>query len=412
MIYTKTLSQTKSNPTNVLKKAMHVASCYGFDNIDKVIVQQKKQADYLRAKEDQSIPIKKQRQIKQSTKTFNTDLTADEVVQALKTAVDNELLPCKDSILLYQNNLNTSSTRDKSIRFGLIAMGMKKSIAEALIIKTAHAILEDIGVNNAQVYINSMGDRDSSTKFVNELNSYFRKNINSISPQIRKSIKKDIFKAYNQLYTKYDSSTEEIPQSIKFLSDKNRRHLSEVLEYMETVGISYEMDNFLIGDNNCYSQTLFEIRHPSESTNEDTYVLARGGRYDEIVKKMFNIDIPAVGIVLEFEKEGIQEKKIDTFKRIRKPKIYFIQLGGVAKKKSLPIIDTLRKYHIYTYHSLNNDKLAEQLSFAEHLNVPYSIIMGHREALDDTVIVRNMDTQFQHTVSINDLPLYLKEMHL
>ena len=141
-------------------------------------------------------------------------------------------------------------------------------------------------------------------------------------------------------------------------------------------------------------------------------MLAKGGRCDELVKRMFNVDIPTVSLVFEFEKKNIKEKELFALKRTRKPKVYFIQLGPEAKRRSLPIIDILRKSNIHTQHSLDSDKLADQLSFAQYFKVPYAIIMGHREALDGTVIVRDMNTQFQHTVLTDDLPQYLKDMHV
>lgn len=414
MIYTKMLPRSKSSSTDLLKKAINIASCYGFDNINKVILQQKKQSDYLKEKDGASAFQKKQHSIKQSARNFNTDITGNEVVSALKTAIDNELLPSDNPILLYQSNLSSDSAKNDGLRFGLIAIGMKKSIAEALVIKTASSILEDIGIVDVSVYINSIGDRGSSAKFVNELNSYFRKNINSVSSQVRHSVKKDIFKAYDQLCAKCGPLKDDAPQSIKFLSDDNRKHLSEVLEYMETADVPYEIDNFLIGDNDCYSQTLFEIRCAPRSDYRDDSVLAKGGRYDELVKRMFNVDISAVGIVFEFEKKSIniKEKGLDIFKRTKKPQICFIQLGVEAKKRSLLVIDILRRSNIYAHHSLDNNKFSEQLSFARFLNVPYAIIIGHREALDGTVIVRNMDTQFQNTVLLDELPLYLSKINL
>ncbi|MEK7589877.1 MAG: His/Gly/Thr/Pro-type tRNA ligase C-terminal domain-containing protein [Patescibacteria group bacterium] len=417
MIYTKTLSKT--NPTDLLKRAMNIASCYGFDSIDKIIAHEKKWNSDMKEKNDAEallntkkapLPNVRQKYVKQTVKTCNTDTAGDEIFCALKTVIDNELLPCDHPILIHQSSVANNSTKEKTFHFGLVAIGMKKSIAEALIIKTATTILEDIGIKDIQVHINSIGDKDSSLKFVNELNLYFRKNINSVPSQIRQSVKKDIFKAYDQLHKGYSSSGENIPQPIKFLSDNNRKHLSEVLEYMETVGIPYEIDNFLIGNNEYYSQTLFEIHNTQET--EGISVVAKGGRCDELVKRMFNVDIPTVGIVFEFERKGIKEKELQMLKRAKKPKIYFIQLGREAKRKSLPIIDVLRKSNIHTHHSLDNDKLSEQLSLAQYLEVPYAIIMGHREALDGTVIVRDMDTQFQHTVLVDDLALYLKGMHI
>lgn len=407
MIHTKILS--KSNPTNLLKKAVNTASCYGFDSIDRVVACKKKRLNNFNEKDDNlSTKTEEKKYLKQTTKSCDMDITGDEMLCALKTAVDNELLPSEHPLLIYQSTI-VNNSKEKTLNFGLIAVGIKKSIAEALILKTATTILEDIGIKDIRVHINSIGDRDSSAKFVSELNLYFRKNLNSIPLQIRQIIKKDIFKAYNRLHRDYDFAEEKMPQPIKFLSDYNRKHLSEILEYMETSSIPYEIDNFLVGDNKYYSQTLFEIRNTPENNENISVVLAKGGRYDELVRRMFNIDIPIVGIVLEFEKMGIKEKKLNTTKN-KKPKIYFIQLGSEAKRKSLYIIDILRKSNIYTHHSLDNDKLSEQLSFAQYLKVPYAIIMGHREALDGTVIVRNMDTQFQHIVLIDELPKYLKEI--
>ena len=112
MIHTKTLS--KSNPTDLLKRAIGIASCYGFDNIDKVITQEKKWTSDMKEKSDKEellntkkAPVQNVRQkcIKQSTKTCNTDSAGDEALCALKTAIDNGLLPCEHPLLIHQSNV-------------------------------------------------------------------------------------------------------------------------------------------------------------------------------------------------------------------------------------------------------------------------------------------------------------------
>jgi histidyl-tRNA synthetase len=71
-------------------------------------------------------------------------------------------------------------------------------------------------------------------------------------------------------------------------------------------------------------------------------------------------------------------------------------------------MESLRKAHIPVYQSLGHAQLSSQLEIANQLAIPYSIIMGHKEALEDVVIVRNMDTRAQDIVRIEDLPEYLK----
>ena len=243
---------TNSRPSDVLKKAMHIASYYGFDNVEKIATHQKKYSDYLKQNEIEkssslsSVKINAER-IKDNTKNLEKSVFDDEIFSALKMAVDCNLLPSERPVLIHHSNIDANNNM---LKFELIATGVKNSIAEALILKTASAILEEIGITKNCVYINSIGDKDSALQFARELNLYFRKNINALPAQIRHLIKKDIFSVYNQLNAENHQLLENMPQSMGFLSDNSRRHLGEIIEYLETGGIPYKIDNFLIGNSN------------------------------------------------------------------------------------------------------------------------------------------------------------------
>jgi len=76
----------------------------------------------------------------------------------------------------------------------------------------------------------------------------------------------------------------------------------------------------------------------------------------------------------------------------------------------LNIIEILRKAHIPIAQSLSKDSLGSQLAIAERLNIPYALIFGVKEALDNSVIVRDMSNRSQNTVKLPKLLEYLKEM--
>ena len=78
--------------------------------------------------------------------------------------------------------------------------------------------------------------------------------------------------------------------------------------------------------------------------------------------------------------------------------------------KSLKIIEILRKKKIPMYQAISRDRLISQLGLAESMKIPYTIIMGQKEAIEDTVIVRDMENRSQDTVKICDLPKYLKKL--
>ena len=100
------------------------------------------------------------------------------------------------------------------------------------------------------------------------------------------------------------------------------------------------------------------------------------------------------------------------YKGLPKPKFYLIQLGREAKIKTLSLIELLRSHHIPLHHFLGKDKITAQLLNAENLRVPYLIIIGQKEALDNTATIRNVSTRAQDTVSIASLPHYLKNIAL
>jgi histidyl-tRNA synthetase len=85
-------------------------------------------------------------------------------------------------------------------------------------------------------------------------------------------------------------------------------------------------------------------------------------------------------------------------------------LGAEAKLKSLNVIEILRKAHIPIAQTLSKDNLGSQLASAEKLGVPYVLIFGLKEALSDSVIVRDMSNRSQETVKLGKLLDYLKEL--
>ena len=64
------------------------------------------------------------------------------------------------------------------------------------------------------------------------------------------------------------------------------------------------------------------------------------------------------------------------------------------------------------YHGLWHERIGEQMAAARTLATPYILIMGHKEAVEGTILVREVSTNSQEAVSIDDLPAYLRQRRL
>lgn len=299
-------------------------------------------------------------------------------------------------------------------QFGLEILGSSKSIADALIIKTVFIILEEAGAKNLSVEINSIGDKECRSSYLKELVSYYKKNINKICNNCKKRLKENPLRMLDCKDEKCASIKENAPESISFLCGSCKQHFKEVLEYLEEMEIPYHINKNLVRGLSYYTKTAFEI---SENTEEKSglsnhFVFAGGGRYDYLAKNLGSKkEIPAVGVAVGVDRVVMASWYNKLSPRIiKKPKIYFIQLGFEAKLKSLNIIEILRKAKIPIFQSLSKDNLSAQLGIAEKLNIPYTIIFGQKEALENSVIVRNMANRSQETVSLKKLLDYLKKI--
>jgi len=299
-------------------------------------------------------------------------------------------------------NANKKESGERKVSLEII--GTQNSISEAILIQTSLGILKEEGYKDLSVHINSVGDRDTLNRFAREISNYYRKNISELPTHCRQLLKKDLFGMLACKNEKCRMLRAEAPKSMNFLSESSRAHFKEVLEYLEILEIPYEIDPFLLGNKVFSCQTIFEIHNSASAEKGES--LASGVRYANIAKKLgLKRDLPGVGVHITF-------KETDSRKNLKfmKPKIYFIQLGSEAKLKSLQTIEILRKEKIPMYQAISRDKMVSQLGMAESMKIPYTVIMGQKEALEDSVIVRNMKNHAQETVKICDLPKYLKKL--
>lgn len=336
---------------------------------------------------------------------------------ALRTYMDCGFDSLSKPVLFYHSNLELGKrmTKDDAVYLGFQAIGSRKSVAEALVMKAALDLLQDMKLSELCVHINTIGDKDSVVRYSRELGNYFRKHISDIPPAAQALLRKDPLQCLRYLHKKAHPLYDSAPQSMEFLTEASRKHLREILEYLETIDVPYVIDKSLVGTSDYRPETLFEIRSfndedydPTQDTDPTVY--ARGCRYDDLSKKMYRTHVPGAGVIFEARKRGARHNDILNPKRIRQPKVHFIQFGFDAKLKSLMVIEALRKAKIPIYQSLGNDRLTHQLEIAERLGIPYTVIMGQKEVLDDTVIIRNMDSRSQEIVRIEELPAYLKSI--
>lgn len=295
-------------------------------------------------------------------------------------------------------------------QFGLEIMGESKPIAEAIVIRVLTLILEEIGVGPVIVHINSLGDKECRNAYRKELINYYRKKTGNICKNCQRRLKQNPFRLLDCKEQKCAEIKQGAPKMVDYLCSDCKQHFKDVLEFLDSSEIPYFLDNYLSRGLDYYSRTVFEIFEDKESTTVvDSIALAAGGRYDYLAKALVKRDIPSVGGAIGVDRliQLMIDKNVAP-KQIKTPKIFFIQLGTDAKYKSLKIIEMLRKARLPVNHSVSKDNLRGQLKLASKLNMSYVLILGQKESMENSIIVRNVDSDAQETVPIENLVEYIK----
>lgn len=296
-------------------------------------------------------------------------------------------------------------------QFDMDILGGEKSILDALAIRTAWTILTEAGAKNLVIDINSIGDKECRASYIKELISYYKKNINNLPSIDKERLKTNPLRILDSKEPKTIEINQGAPDSISHLCPSCKKHFKEVLEYLEQMEIPYNINKCLVRGLSYYTRTVVEIIQEDEETGSKI-TIAGGGRYDYLGKQLGSKkDIPAVGISIGVDRviESSWYAKLCP-RIIKKPKIYFIQIGTEAKLKSLNVIEILRKGKIPISQSISKDNLSAQLAIAEKLEMKYAIIFGQKEALEDSVIFRDMSNRSQDTIKIENLLDYIKNL--
>lgn len=398
------------------EKAAEVALYYGFTPIETPIFE--KENLFIRGVGDSTDIVEKEMYTMKTKGGDKLALRPEGTASVMRAYFEHGLASKPQPVMFYYHgpffrHEKPQKGRQRQLyQFGLEIMGTKKSIADAMIIHLTTLILNEVGIKNYTVAINSIGDKESQSSYRKELVAYYRKHAKNICADCRVRLKNNPLRVLDCKNDKCADVKKEAPETVSFLTPDSKKHFKEVLEYLDKMSIPYVINSNLVRGLDYYSHTVFEIIPEAKTEDDNPLSLAGGGRYDYLSKMLgAKKDTPGVGAGLGVNRiMSMPEYNFPCPRIVKKAKVFFIQLSFDAKLMSFEVTEVLRKARIPVAHSLSKDSLGAQLGKAEKMKVPYVIILGQKEAMDKTVIVRNMDTRSQETVKIDNLATYLKKI--
>lgn len=287
--------------------------------------------------------------------------------------------------------------------------GEQDPILDAQLIQLAHRVVTSLGIKNIQFQVNSIGCPKCRKDYQDLLMAYFESKKQKLCQNCKKRLETNPLRILDCKEDKCVQVAASAPQSVDHLCGECRVHFKNLLEYLDELDLPYVINPRLVRGLSYYTKTVFEIWSGDEEGRKHS--LGGGGRYDYLVEELGGEHTPAIGFGLGMDRLVMEMKRVHAKPYVEpKPRVFLAQLGELAKKKSLRLFAELQKNGILVAESFGRGSLKSQLRVADRLGVEVTLIVGQKEALDETAILKDMVSGTQETVGYDRLVNAVKKI--
>jgi histidyl-tRNA synthetase len=281
-------------------------------------------------------------------------------------------------------------------QIGAEVIGDANPSTDAQLIMLAQRVFKRLRLPSLTLQINSIGDAVCRPKYKKALVEYLESNVKQLAEVDRERLIKNPMRVLDSKEASTQVILADAPQTLNYLCDDCQTHFAGVLEYLDDLGVNYELNHLLVRGLDYYSRTVFEFYGEREGSQS---ALAGGGRYDLLVEQLGGVPTPAVGfssgierVILELEAAGVLPSE-------SQPKrVYVASLGEPARLAAFRLIEQLLDGNVSATGAVDRDGIGAQLARADKLGVPLAIIIGQKEVKEGTVLLRDMTTGAQETL--------------
>lgn len=287
-------------------------------------------------------------------------------------------------------------------QLGIECFGSKEVQADAEVIMLASDFLNNIGLKEITLKINSIGCNKCREKYKEALVKYYE----SVSENLCETCKirlntnpMRLLDCKEDECTKYSSDA---PSILDFICSECANDFSKLQELLTDAGIQYEVDPRIVRGLDYYNKTAFEFIHEKIGAKA---TVCGGGRYDNLINTLAGIKEPGIGfgiglerLMLAIDSENI-DKSIST-----SPEYVIIPAGeNVPHEKIYAIAKMLRNSGKTVVVDIMNRNFKSLIKYANKINAKYALILGENELKNEAVTVKNMASGDQKTVKISEL---------
>ena len=284
-------------------------------------------------------------------------------------------------------------------QFGVEVLGDANPAVDAEVIELAWRLMHSLGLTDIQLFINSIGDRESRPQYVAELKSYYANQYANLCADCRSRLERNPLRLLDCKVETCRSLGAAAPRSVDHLDPDSLEHWNKLQEYLTAMDIPFQVDHRLVRGLDYYTRTVFEIQ-PLEAGGQST--ICGGGRYDGLIEQLGGRPTPGIGFGSGLERLTLNLKRSGVEVPDEPSPAYLVaNVGEAARQPALELASRIRRAGVGAILSSGSRALRGQMRQANALGIPYVVILGDDEISRGEVVIRDMTTSSQETRSLS-----------
>jgi len=288
-------------------------------------------------------------------------------------------------------------------QFGVEVFREESPELDAEVVYAAFAFLEELGLRDISLEINSVGCDDCRPDYLESLRRAARLHETEFCPDCQRKIVTNPLRIFDCKQAGCRTTAAKLPTITQHLCAVCSGHFEGLKAGLEAYEVAFKVNERMVRGLDYYTRTAFEIT--SGQLGAQNAILG-GGRYNRLIRDLGGPDIPGIGfaagmerLLLHLETQPAQEPLL-CFMACQSPDY---------RPRAITLARKLWRagYHAYVDYSASN--LKKQFRRSDRMHAGLTLVLGEEEVAAGQVTVKDMEHQEQVRIPQEELLQWLEQ---
>jgi histidyl-tRNA synthetase len=267
-------------------------------------------------------------------------------------------------------------------QFDVECFGFEGPDVDAEIMALGARVFRELGINDIQLQINSLGDTDERNAYRAKLIAYYESHMNALDDEAKRRLHTNPMRILDSKVASVIDANKNAPNLMDSLQIESRAHFDRLQQSLGDAGISYIVNPRIVRGMDYYNRTAFEF---VTERFGNPMTICGGGRYDGLFEQLGGKPTPAIGFGMGVERtllmlgDKVPTEPLDA---------YLVHAGDAARVVATQLAETLRNQGISVAQHAGGGSFKSQMKKADGSGARFAIIIGDNEAAAGTVAVK------------------------